>query len=154
MKKVVLDKKGIYEIQQNREPYLLIDYASEVIPGKSAKGYKDLKNDEWFFKVHWPNDPNMPGMLQVEALVQMCALALFSLPGNKGKVAYLTSANNIKLIKKIVPNCRLYIETEIKSYKRGVALCKGQGIIENETVCTAEFNLILPDELKKYSLKT
>ena len=154
MKKVVLDKKGIYEIQQNREPYLLIDYASEVIPGKSAKGYKDLKNDEWFFKVHWPNDPNMPGMLQVEALVQMCALALFSLPGNKGKVAYLTSANNIKLIKKIVPNCRLYIETEIKSYKRGVALCKGQGIIENETVCTAEFNLILPDELKKYNLKT
>ena len=154
MKKVVLDKKGIYEIQQNREPYLLIDYASEIIPGKSAKGYKDLKNDEWFFKVHWPNDPNMPGMLQVEALVQMCALALFSLPGNKGKVAYLTSANNIKLIKKIVPNCRLYIETEIKSYKRGVALCKGQGIIENETVCTAEFNLILPDELKKYSLKT
>ena len=154
MKKVVLDKKGIYEIQQNREPYLLIDYASEIIPGKSAKGYKDLKNDEWFFKVHWPNDPNMPGMLQVEALVQMCALALFSLPGNKGKVAYLTSANNIKLIKKIVPNCRLYIETEIKSYKRGVALCKGQGIIENETVCTAEFNLILPDELKKYNLKT
>ena len=154
MKKVVLDKKGIYEIQQNREPYLLIDYASEVIPGKSAKGYKDLKNDEWFFKVHWPNDPNMPGMLQVEALVQMCALALFSLPGNKGKVAYLTSANNIKLIEKIVPNCRLYIETEIKSYKRGVALCKGQGIIENETFFTAEFNLILPDELKKYNLKT
>ena len=102
MKKVVLDKKGIYEIQQNREPYLLIDYASEIIPGKSAKGYKDLKNDEWFFKVHWPNDPNMPGMLQVEALVQMCALALFSLPGNKGKVAYLTSANNIKLIEESI----------------------------------------------------
>ena len=154
MKKIVLDKKGIYEIQQNREPYLLIDYASEIIPGKSAKGYKDLSNDEWFFKVHWPNDPNMPGMLQVEALIQMCALALFCLPGNKGKVVYLTSANNIKLIKKIVPNCRLYIETEIKSYKRGVAICEGQGIIENKTACKAEFNLILPDELKKYNLKS
>ena len=96
MKIFSLDKQGIYEYQQNREPYLLIDYASEIIPGVSAKGYKDLKNDEWFFKVHWPNDPNMPGMLQIEALVQMCALSILSLPGNKGKVMYLTSANNIK----------------------------------------------------------
>ena len=153
MKKFSLDLEGIKKFQQNREPYLMIDYVDEVIPGVSAKGYKNLK-DDWFFKVHWPNDPNMPGMLQIEALVQMCALALFSLPGNKGKVAYLTSANNIKLIKKIVPECRLYIETEIKSYKRGLAICQGQGIIENKTVCKADFNLILPDELKKYNLKT
>ena len=55
----------------------MIDYATEVIPGESSKGYKDLNKDEWFFKVHWPNDPNMPGMLQVEALVQMSALCLF-----------------------------------------------------------------------------
>ena len=41
MKKLSLDKKGIYEYQQNREPYLFIDYASEIIPGKSAKVYKD-----------------------------------------------------------------------------------------------------------------
>ena len=47
MKKLILDKKGIYEYQQNREPYLMIDYASEVIPGVSSKGYKDLKKDEW-----------------------------------------------------------------------------------------------------------
>ena len=51
MKKIVLDKNGIHEVQQNRDPYLLIDYASEVIPGKSAKGYKDLNEDE--FKVIW-----------------------------------------------------------------------------------------------------
>ena len=44
MKKIVLDKQGIYEYQQNREPYLMIDFATEVIPGKSAKGYKNLTN--------------------------------------------------------------------------------------------------------------
>ena len=153
MKNFSLDKQGIYEYQQNREPYLLIDYASEIIPGVSAKGYKDLKNDEWFFKVHWPNDPNMPGMLQVEALVQMCALSILSLPGNKGKVVYLTSANNIKFIKKIIPNSRLYIETKIKSFKRGLAICEGVGLVEKNLVCKAEFNLILPDEIKKYNLK-
>ncbi len=153
MKKLSLNLNDIKNYQQNREPYLLIDFASEVIPGVSAKGHKDLKEDEWFFKVHWPNDPNMPGMLQIESLVQMCALAILSLPGNKGKVVYLTSANNLRFIKKIVPKTRLNIETKIKSYKRGLALCEGTGFVENKIVCKADFNLILPEEIKKYSLE-
>ena len=153
MKKISLDKKGIYEYQQNREPYLLIDCATEIIPGQSAKGYKDLKDDEWFFKVHWPKDPNMPGMLQIEALVQMCALSILSLPGNKGKVMYLTSATNLKFVKKITPNTRLYIETKVKNFKRGMANCEGIGLIDQKMVCKADFNLILPDEIKKYNLK-
>ena len=153
MKKLSLDLNGIKDYQQNREPYLLIDFASEVIPGVSAKGHKDLKDNEWFFKVHWPNDPNMPGMLQIESLVQMSALAILSLPGNKGKVVYLTSANNLKFIKKIVPKTRLNIETKIKSYKRGLASCEGIGFVEKEIVCKADFNLILPEEIKKYSLE-
>ena len=151
--KIRLDKKGILEYQQNRDPYLLIDEATEVIPGKSAKGFKVLKKDEWFFEVHWPNDPNMPGMLQVESLVQMCALAILTLPNNKGKIVYLTSANNLKFAKKILPETKLEIITEIKSFKRGVAICKGEGFIENELACKAEFNLVLPGEIRKYSLK-
>ena len=45
-----LNKKKILEYQRNEPPYLMIDYAEEVVPGVSAKGYKDLGNDEWFFK--------------------------------------------------------------------------------------------------------
>ena len=148
-----LNKEQILKYQQNRPPYLMIDFAEEVIPGKSAKGYKDFKEDEWFFKVHWPRDPNVPGMLQIEALVQMSALSILSLPGNKGKVMYLTSANNIKFIKKIIPNKRLYIETKVKNFKRGLAICEGLGLIEKQIACKAEFNLILPEEIKKYNLK-
>ena len=103
--------------------------------------------------MHWPKDPNMPGMLQIEALVQMCALSILSLPNNKGKVVYLTSAHNIKFIKKIIPENRLYIETKIKSFKRGLAICEGIGLIEKQIACKAEFNLILPEEIKKYNLK-
>jgi|TARA_X000001036_G_C20530665_1_gene746072 3-hydroxyacyl-[acyl-carrier-protein] dehydratase len=150
---IVLDKKGIYEYQQNREPYLMIDHASEVIPGVSAKGYKDFKNDEWFFKVHWKNDPNVPGMLQIESLVQMSALSILSLPGNKGKVVYLISADKLKFIKKILPGSRLFIDTKIKSFKRGIAVCEGVGLIDESLACKAEFNLILPEEIKKYNLK-
>ena len=83
----------------------------------------------------------------------MCALSILSLPNNKGKTLYLTSANNMKFIKKIVPNNRLYIETKIKSYKRGLAICEGVGLIQKEIACKAEFNLILPEEIKKYNLK-
>ena len=152
MKLLELNKDQICEYQQNRDPYLMIDFATEVIPGKSAKGYKDLSSDEWFFKVHWPNDPNMPGMLQIEALVQMSALSILSLPGNKGKVMYLTSADKIKFIKKITPNNRLYIETYVKKFIRGIASIDGKGFINDELVCKSEFNLILPEEIKKYTL--
>tara|TARA_B110001452_G_scaffold239155_1_gene220032 strand:+ start:335 stop:805 length:471 start_codon:yes stop_codon:yes gene_type:complete len=148
-----LDKEGIYEYQQNREPYLMIDQATEIVPGVSSKGYKDFKIDEWFFKVHWKNDPNVPGMLQIESLVQMAALSILSLPGNKGKIVYLISANKLKFVKKITPNKRLYINTKIKSFKRGIALIEGEGRIEEDLACKAEFSLILPEEIKKYNLK-
>ena len=150
---MILDKKKICEYQQNRDPYLMIDYASEVIPGKSAKGYKDFKSDEWFFKVHWKNDPNVPGMLQTESLVQMAALSILTLPGNKGKIVYLTSADKLRFIKKILPGSRLLIDTIVKSFKREIAICEGQGIVDKILVCKAEFSLILPDEIKKYNLK-
>ncbi len=149
---ISLNKKQILEYQQNKPPYLMIDEALEIIPGKSAKGFKQLEDDEWFFKVHWENDPNMPGMLQVEALVQMSALAILTMPDNKGKVMYLTSANNLKFSKKIIPGMRLDIETNIKSFKRGIAICDGLGLINNEIACKADFNLIIPSELKKYKV--
>ena len=148
-----LNKEKILEYQQNREPYLLIDHATEVIPGKSSKGYKILKEDEWFFKVHWPNDPNMPGMLQVEALVQMCALSILTLPNNKGKIVYLVKADNLRFIKKIIPNSKLEISTKILSFKRGMANCEGLGSVDREIACKANFTLILPDIVKSFNLK-
>ena len=153
MNSLKLNLQDIKEYQQNKEPYLFIDCATEVIPGKSSKGYKDLKKDEWFFKVHWPNDPNMPGMLQVETIVQTCALSILTLPGNKGKIVYLTSENNLRFIKKVLPKNRLFIETEIVNFKRGMAVCVGLLKIKGEIVCKAEFNLILPCEIKKFNLK-
>ena len=148
-----LDKKKILEYQQNRPPYLMIDFANEVIPGKSAKGYKDLTENEWFFKVHWPEDPNMPGMLQIESLVQMCALSLLTMPGNKGKLVYLISADKIKLQKKVIPNDRLLIETKINSYNRGIAKCQGKGEVNHKLVCSAEFTVVMPHVIKYYKKK-
>ena len=153
MNKLKLDKKQILEIQQNEDPYLFVDYATEVIPGVSAKGYKKFKDNDWFFKVHWKNDPNVPGMLQIEALTQMASLSILTLDGNKGKVMYLANANKLKFLKKITPNSKFVIETSVISYKRGLAKFSASGKINNDLACSAEFTLIMPDELMKYNLK-
>ena len=72
--------------------------------------------------------------------------------GNKGKTMYLSSATNLKFFHKILPNSKFEIITNIKSFKRGIAICEGEGKVNNLTVCKAEFVLILPEVLKKYSI--
>ena len=153
MSELKLNLDQIKEYQQNRHPYLFVDYIEKLIPGKLSNGFKILLADEWFFKVHWPGDPNMPGMLQVEALVQTSALALTSLPGNKGKLVYLISADKLKFIKKILPGNKLILNTTIKNYKRGVANVEGRAFVDKTLVCSADFKIIMPDELKKYKIK-
>ena len=70
----------------------MIDYAFRFFKylGLVQKVIK-ISKKMTIFKVHWKNDPNVPGMLQVESLVQMSALSILSMPGNKGKVVYLVS---------------------------------------------------------------
>ena len=147
MEILTLDKKDILEYQQNRDPYLMIDHATKVIPGKSSEGYKDLKENEWFFKVHWPGDPNMPGMLQVEALVQMSALIIQSMPEHKGKTLYLVDANNLRFIKKITPGQRLNIFSKLLDWKRGLIKFEAEGFVNNKKACKANFTLILPGSI-------
>lgn len=152
MEPLRLDYHGLHEYQQNRYPYLLIDVAEEVIPGVSAKGFKHLSNNEWFFDVHFPGDPNMPGMLQIEAMVQLAALTVLTLPNNKGKVAYLTGAKNLKFVRKVVPGDKLEFETELLSWKRGMGRCKGRGTVGGALACAAEFSLVMPSILEEYAI--
>ncbi len=153
MEKMHLDLIGIQEYQQNRYPYLLIDVAEEIIPGKSAKGYKNLTVNDWWFEVHFPGDPSMPGALQMEAIVQLGALMVTTLPGNKGKVVYLVSANNFKLSKKILPGDRLDIETKLLSWKRGIGKCSGTAYVKGEKACSVDFNIVMPHILEEYKVK-
>ena len=147
MKKFSLDLHGIKKYQRNRYPYLMIDHVTEVIPGVSADGYKDLK-DDWFFKVHWPEDPNMPGMLQIESLVQMAALTVLTLPKNEGKLVQLVSATDLVFKKKVVPGDILIIKTKLNSWKRGMGNCTGEGLVNDHLACKANFNIVMPDILR------
>ncbi len=148
-----LDNNDILVYQRNRFPYLMIDVAEEVIPGKSVKGFKNLTANDWFFKCHFPGDPNMPGLLQIEAIVQLSALAILTLPGNKGKIMYLSKVSKSKFKKKVTIGDRLDLYSEVISYKRGIAKFKGNAKVNKFKICEADFELVLPEEVDKFKIK-
>ena len=149
MKGFSLNCVELQEYQQNRYPYLMIDHVDEVIPGKSAKGYKNLTMNEWFFPKHFPDAPNMPGALQLEALAQMLTIAITTLPGNKGKTTRFISTS-LKFRKEIVPGDKLVIETKVNFWSRGVVKGVGTGYTKGTIACEAEMTITIPDIIEQY----
>lgn len=144
-----LDSVQLQEYQPNRYPFLMIDYVDEVIPGKSAKGYKNLTMNEWFFPIHFPGAPNMPGALQLEALAQMLTVAITTLPGNKGKVTHALS-HTVRFRKEVLPGQKLVIEATVLSWNRGIAKGKGFAYTDGEVACEADMLITIPDILEQY----
>jgi 3-hydroxyacyl-[acyl-carrier-protein] dehydratase len=142
-----LSKKQILQYQKNSDPYLFIDYVTDLKLGSYAEGYKNLDINEWFFKVHWPGDPNMPGFLQLESMTQLCALTILGYEKNRGKVVYLTGADKIKFYKKVIPPTKLVIKTKLISYKNGIGRGSGECYIEQNIVSKALFSFVFPEDI-------
>ena len=124
--------KEIKEILPHRHPFLLVDCIEELTPGVRAVGYKNLTYDEAFFAGH------LPGVLMVEALAQTGAVAVLSLPENKGKTAYFAAINSCKFKRKVVPGDRLRLECEIIKSKGPVGIGKATATVDGETAVVAE----------------
>ena len=116
--------KEIQEIIPHRHPFLLVDCIEELEPGVRAVGYKCVTYDESFFKGHFPQEPVMPGVLMIEALAQVGAVAILSLPENKGKTAFFGSINNAKFKQMVLPGDRLKLECEIIKRKGPIGVGK------------------------------
>ncbi|CAM3591594.1 MULTISPECIES: 3-hydroxyacyl-ACP dehydratase FabZ [Pseudoalteromonas] len=149
MEKFSLNCVELQEYQPNRYPFLMIDHVEEVIPGKYAKGYKNLTMNEWYFPVHFPDGPNMPGALQLEALAQMLTVAITTLPGLKGKVTHALQ-HTVRYKREVKPGEKFEIETEVLSWKRGI--CKGRGVakVNGEIACEADMMITIPEILEQY----
>lgn len=148
-KKFSLNSVELLNFQPNRYPFLMIDHVDKVIPGKIAEGYKNLTNNEWYFPIHFPNNPNMPGALQLEALAQMLTVAITTLPGNKGKVTHALS-HNVRFKKEVLPGKKFIIKTKVLSWKRGICIGEGAGLVDNEIACEAQMKITIPDILEKF----
>ena len=139
----------LQKYQPNRYPFLMIDHVDEVVPGRFAKGYKNLSLNEWYFPIHFPDAPNMPGALQLEAMAQMLTVAITTLPGLQGKVTHALS-HSIRFKREILPGERLEIETTVLSWSRGIAKGTGIGIVNGEVACEAEMMITIPEILETF----
>jgi 3-hydroxyacyl-[acyl-carrier-protein] dehydratase len=148
-----LNNQELQKYLPNKYPYLMVDRVTEVIPGVSAKGYKNLTANEWFFPCHFPEEPMMPGMIQMEALIQMISLTVLTLDDNAGEIVNGISADKIRLKRRVVPGDRLDIEAELISWKRGIAKGKAVGTVDGELACSVEFKFVVPKILKQYEPK-
>jgi 3-hydroxyacyl-[acyl-carrier-protein] dehydratase len=149
----VLTNLGVPEIlkyQQNRHPLLFIDWVEEAVPEKSAKGFKNFSYNEWFFPAHFPDEPNVPGFIQIEALTQMFLMTFLTIPQNIGKKTGFVSIQSAKFKRKIVPGDRLDIVAELESYRRGVAKGVSNGFVNGELACSIELVIAIPDILNQF----
>jgi 3-hydroxyacyl-[acyl-carrier-protein] dehydratase len=80
------DSARILATLPHRYPFLLVDRVLELEAGRRAVGFKNVSLNDWFFQGHFPGHPVMPGVLIIEALAQLAAIAVLSQPGNEGQI--------------------------------------------------------------------
>lgn len=122
----MLNREQIMEIIPHRPPMLLIDEIVELTED-GAVGTLHLKGDEPFFQGHFPGNPMMPAVFRLEALAQVGAVALLSIPEFKGKTAVYTGIDKAKFRAMAVPGDTLRME--IKFVKRRGPMAVAEGIV-------------------------
>ncbi|MEN9281862.1 MAG: hypothetical protein RL594_797 [Bacteroidota bacterium] len=145
-----LDIKDIIRHQRNRYPVLLVDKIIELTPGKSAVGIKCFTYNEWFFPGHFDDEPNVPGFVQIESLVQTFIMTFLCMDEYSGQKTNFVSINNIRFRRKIVPGDVLRIEASLKTLSRGIAIGCATSTVDGAEACSAEFVVALPAVLEKY----
>ena len=139
----MLNTKQIMEIIPHRYPFLLVDQAEILEDEMGAIGYKNVTINEPFFQGHFPKEPVMPGVLIVEALAQVGAIALLSQEAHKGKIAYFGGIKEARFRQKVLPGDRLKLECTIIKQKGPIGIGKGIATVDGKKVCEAELTFAI-----------
>jgi 3-hydroxyacyl-[acyl-carrier-protein] dehydratase len=135
---MILESKDIQKIIPHRYPFLLVDRVIELEPGVRAVGVKNVTFNEPFFPGHFPGNPIMPGVLQVEALAQVGAVALLSHPDYKGKLAVFAGIDELRFKRQVLPGDTLRLEVEIISLRRNIGKGKAVAYVGDQVACKGE----------------
>lgn len=141
----MLDIQQIKEIIPHRYPFLLIDKILEVEEGKRAIGIKNVTGNEEFFQGHFPDYPVMPGVLIVEALAQVGAVAVLMKEENRGKIAFFAGIDSCRFKRQVRPGDSIRLEVELTRVRGSVGKGKAVATVEGELVCEAEIMFMFGD---------
>ena len=132
----VLHLPDILKILPHRYPFLLIDRVIDFTD-KTCTAIKNLTYNEDFFQGHFPGQPIMPGVLQLEAMAQTASVLVLRIPENQGKVGYFMSADKVKWRKPVTPGDTLFIEAEVVSFRRGIGQAECRCLLNGEVASSA-----------------
>ncbi len=142
-KMAIYTAKEIMEIIPHRHPFMLIDTIEELEPGVRAVGKKCVSFNEPYFAGHFPGNPVMPGVLIMEALAQVGAVAILDLPENKGKTAYFAGIDNAKFKKMVLPGDVLMLETTIIKRKGPIGVGEAVATVDGKVVAKAQLTFAI-----------
>ena len=132
---------NIEQIQQmipHRPPFLLVDKITDYVPGEWAKGIKAVTVNEPFFVGHFPQYRVMPGVLIIEALAQVGAVAILSLPENKGKLAFFGGIKNARFKKQVRPGDVLELSCELIERRGPIGFGKAVAKVDGKVAAQGE----------------
>lgn len=134
----MLDVQAIKEIIPHRYPFLLVDKVVEIEEEKRVVGIKNVTINEPFFEGHFPEYPVMPGVLILEALAQVGAIAVLGVEQNKGKIGFLAGIDKCRFKRQVKPGDQLRLEVEITRMRGSIGKGKGVATVDGQVACEAE----------------
>ncbi|APH03420.1 3-hydroxyacyl-ACP dehydratase FabZ [Bacillus weihaiensis] len=142
----MLTTQEIKDIIPHRYPFLLVDRILELEEGKKAVGIKNVTANEDFFNGHFPEYPVMPGVLIVEALAQVGAVAMLKKEENRGRLAFFAGIDNCRFKKQVVPGDQLRLEVEITRLRGSLGKGKAIATVDGEVACETEIMFALGEK--------
>jgi len=139
----MLDTKAIQQIIPHRWPFLLVDRIIELQPGEGAVGIKNVTATEFCFQGHFPDYPIFPGVLIVEAMAQVGAVAVLSVPENKGKIVLFAGIDGLRFRGPVFPGDTLRIEVKFTKMRGSIGKGAVKATVEGKTVAQGELTFAI-----------
>ena len=144
----MLDIEEIKAIIPHRYPFLLVDRILEVEDGQRAVGIKNVTANEEFFNGHFPDYAVMPGVLIIEALAQVGAVAMLKKPENKGRLAFFAGIDGCRFKGQVKPGDQLRLEVVMTRLRGSIGKGKATASVDGVTVAEAELMFALGEKQK------
>ncbi|MBQ8671759.1 MAG: 3-hydroxyacyl-ACP dehydratase FabZ [Alphaproteobacteria bacterium] len=145
----IYDINEIMKMLPHRYPFLLVDRLEVEEPGVKGVGLKNLTMNELFFQGHFPNNPIMPGVLQIEAMAQTAGCVVMSADENyseKKRSVLFMSVDGVKFRKPVRPGDQLKMHLEKIKERRNIFVFKGVSMVDDQVVSEAELTAMIVEE--------